>query len=171
MCKLASVTLVTYLGKQEYQLLELTQRPTPAAPGFLQPSALASPACRAPECKRPPTYIGGLCAQDWIRTSTPLPALRPEHSASTNFAIWASLICVSGSAKVKSFPDSPNSFWKKKPGFREEARLSITSAHYTDTLNSRRVSFRLVFRSVDALRWPMISAQGTWYSPAGNFLA
>ena len=28
-------------------------------------------------------------AQDWIRTSTPLPALRPEHSASTNFATWA----------------------------------------------------------------------------------
>jgi hypothetical protein len=29
------------------------------------------------------------CAQNWIRTSTPLRALRPEHSASTNFAIWA----------------------------------------------------------------------------------
>ncbi len=29
------------------------------------------------------------CAQDWIRTSTPLRALRPEHSASTNFATWA----------------------------------------------------------------------------------
>ncbi len=28
-------------------------------------------------------------AQDWIRTSTPLRALRPEHSASTNFATWA----------------------------------------------------------------------------------
>lgn len=28
-------------------------------------------------------------AQDWIRTSTPFPALRPEHSASTNFATWA----------------------------------------------------------------------------------
>ncbi len=28
-------------------------------------------------------------AQNWIRTSTPLRALRPEHSASTNFAIWA----------------------------------------------------------------------------------
>ena len=28
-------------------------------------------------------------ARDWIRTSTPLRALRPEHSASTNFAIWA----------------------------------------------------------------------------------
>ncbi|MCD6062658.1 MAG: hypothetical protein K0R82_569 [Flavipsychrobacter sp.] len=29
-------------------------------------------------------------AQDWSRTSTPLRALRPEHSASTNFATWAS---------------------------------------------------------------------------------
>ena len=28
-------------------------------------------------------------AQDWIRTSTPVKALRPEHSASTNFATWA----------------------------------------------------------------------------------
>src|SRR4026208_733900 len=28
-------------------------------------------------------------AQDWTRTSTPLRALRPEHSASTNFATWA----------------------------------------------------------------------------------
>ena len=34
-------------------------------------------------------------AQNWIRTSTPLQALRPEHSASTNFAIWATDI-VSG---------------------------------------------------------------------------
>lgn len=30
-----------------------------------------------------------LGARDWIRTSTPLPALRPEHSASTNFATRA----------------------------------------------------------------------------------
>ena len=29
------------------------------------------------------------CAQNWIRTSTSLRTLRPEHSASTNFAIWA----------------------------------------------------------------------------------
>ena len=28
-------------------------------------------------------------AQEWIRTITPLQALRPEHSASTNFATWA----------------------------------------------------------------------------------
>ena len=28
-------------------------------------------------------------AQDWIRTSTSLRTLRPEHSASTNFATWA----------------------------------------------------------------------------------
>ena len=34
--------------------------------------------------------LKGLCAQDWIRTSTSLRTLRPEHSASTNFATWAS---------------------------------------------------------------------------------
>ena len=28
-------------------------------------------------------------AQDWIRTSTSSRTLRPEHSASTNFATWA----------------------------------------------------------------------------------
>ncbi len=31
-------------------------------------------------------------AQDWIRTSTSLRTLRPEHSASTNFATWAFLV-------------------------------------------------------------------------------
>jgi hypothetical protein len=31
-------------------------------------------------------------AQDWIRTSTSLRTLRPEHSASTNFATWAIFI-------------------------------------------------------------------------------
>ena len=30
-----------------------------------------------------------ICAQDWIRTSTPFPALPPQGSASTNFATWA----------------------------------------------------------------------------------
>lgn len=30
-------------------------------------------------------------AQDWIRTSTSLRTLRPEHSASTNFATWAGI--------------------------------------------------------------------------------
>ena len=30
-----------------------------------------------------------ISAQDWIRTSTSLRTLRPEHSASTNFATWA----------------------------------------------------------------------------------
>ena len=28
-------------------------------------------------------------SKDWIRTSTPLPALPPQSSASTNFATWA----------------------------------------------------------------------------------
>ena len=31
----------------------------------------------------------GPCARDWIRTSTWFPTLRPEHSASTNFATRA----------------------------------------------------------------------------------
>ena len=32
---------------------------------------------------------GFFCARDWIRTSTSLRTLRPEHSASTNFATRA----------------------------------------------------------------------------------
>ncbi len=45
--------------------------------------------------KSPPMQAGDffvqefICAQDWIRTSTSLRTLRPEHSASTNFATWA----------------------------------------------------------------------------------
>ena len=39
--------------------------------------------------KAPQKPRGSVRAQDWIRTSTPLRALRPEHSASTNFATWA----------------------------------------------------------------------------------
>ncbi len=31
-------------------------------------------------------------AQDWIRTSTFFRTLRPEHSASTNFATWAAFL-------------------------------------------------------------------------------
>jgi hypothetical protein len=40
-----------------------------------------------------------LGAQDWIRTSTSLRTLRPEHSASTNFATWALLYSFSGTQK------------------------------------------------------------------------
>ena len=40
----------------------------------------------------PSTVVEGICAQNWIRTSTSLRTLRPEHSASTNFAIWALII-------------------------------------------------------------------------------
>ena len=35
---------------------------------------------------------GVLSAQEWIRTITSLRTLRPEHSASTNFATWAGII-------------------------------------------------------------------------------
>jgi hypothetical protein len=40
--------------------------------------------------KKPPRFHrGGFSARDWIRTSTWFPTLRPEHSASTNFATRA----------------------------------------------------------------------------------
>ena len=49
-------------------------------------------------------------AQDWIRTSTSLRTLRPEHSASTNFATWAgvfpiplSRITIGMGCKYKAF--------------------------------------------------------------------
>ncbi len=45
-----------------------------------------------------PAVCGGISfsAQEWIRTITPLQALRPEHSASTNFATWALIIRTKG---------------------------------------------------------------------------
>ena len=39
--------------------------------------------------KKQSSEISELCAQDWIRTSTPFPALPPQGSASTSFATWA----------------------------------------------------------------------------------
>jgi hypothetical protein len=42
------------------------------------------------KCKNPSTKLRGLRAQERIRTFTWFPTLRPEHSASTNFATWAS---------------------------------------------------------------------------------
>ncbi len=33
------------------------------------------------------------CAQNKTRTCTPKPALPPQSSVSTNFTIWASLLC------------------------------------------------------------------------------
>ena len=41
----------------------------------------------------------------------------------------------------------------------------------TGTPKSRSAALRLTLRSVDALRWPMMSAHGMWYSPAGNVFA
>ena len=42
-----------------------------------------------------------LSAQDWIRTSTSFRTLRPEHSASTNFATWATFLSVSDAANIE----------------------------------------------------------------------
>jgi hypothetical protein len=46
-----------------------------------------------------------LCARDWIRTSTWFPTLRPEHSASTNFATRAGGKCRAIQAKRKIPPE------------------------------------------------------------------
>lgn len=56
--------------------------------------------------------------------------------------------------------------------FRPKSKNSI-SYHvkeiYTATLCSLKASFNDVLRSVDSFLLPMIKAQGTWNSPAGNF--
>ena len=46
----------------------------------------------------------------------------------------------------------------------------VLSVIYTATLKSLNASFKLVLRSVLGLRFPIIKAQLTLYSPAGNFL-
>ena len=69
--------------------------------------------------KKPQTLGGnevshcGFGARDWIRTSTSLRTLRPEHSASTNFATRALLICVSGAANVGVKIQSTNNKFQK----------------------------------------------------------
>jgi hypothetical protein len=58
--------------------------------GLFYLSALANKFARV-EIKKPLCLRQrDLCARDWIRTSTWFPTLRPEHSASTNFATRAS---------------------------------------------------------------------------------
>ena len=42
-------------------------------------------------------------AQEWIRTITTLRMLRPEHSASTNFATWAGVIFQDGKYRKRTF--------------------------------------------------------------------
>ena len=63
-------------------------------------------------------------AQNWIRTSTSLRTLRPEHSASTNFAIWASH---KRTAKVKYYFKLPN---KKAAASSDEGLLFVCSRLY-----------------------------------------
>ena len=63
-------------------------------------------------------------ARDWIRTSTSLRTLRPEHSASTNFATRANFSSddlpvpkvLSGGANISEFLFSSNCISLKAPG-------------------------------------------------------
>ena len=41
------------------------------------------------QIKKPLCFAERLCAQDWIRTSTPFPAPPPQGGLSTNFNTWA----------------------------------------------------------------------------------
>ena len=78
--------------------------------------------------------------------------------------------------KTVRLPISPPGLWGngrqiyRKPGIHQIAAGFPGTWSQTATWKSRRASFRLVFRSVLGLRRPMISAQPTWYSPAGNRL-
>lgn len=71
------------------------------------------------------------------------------------------------------------SFWKMTLNFLRKTKFFLIYQHsfhlilfnesYTCTSNSLSASFRDVFVSVEVVRFPMISAQGTLYSPALNF--
>ena len=89
-----------------------------------------------------------ICARDWIRTSTSLRTLRPEHSASTNFATRA---------------------FESKLKIKNKINLYSIQDFYALTLKSLKASFKLVFLSVLSFLFPIINAQLTLYSPAGNF--
>ena len=51
---------------------------------------------------------------------------------------------------------------------RNHIIISLFESNQTATLCSRKASFKEVFKSVDSFLFPMINAQGTWKSPAGN---
>ena len=64
--------------------------PTPSAWAVVFPCSLLKASFQRSQRKTPlQLRWKGVCAQDWIRTSTPFPALPPQGSASTNFATWA----------------------------------------------------------------------------------
>jgi hypothetical protein len=61
-----------------------------------KPDPISIPTLSGTGKKNPASSEAGFaCAQDWIRTSTPLRALPPQSSASTNFATWALRGCKS----------------------------------------------------------------------------
>ena len=68
-------------------------------------------------------------AQDWIRTSTPFPALPPQGSASTNFATWAGLPTGGRGCKFKRFLHSRQS----ENGFLSPTQKKPTAAPHHGT--------------------------------------
>ena len=116
----------------------------------------------------------GICARDWIRTSTTFRMLPPEDSASTNFATRAELFEVRG-LMFNTHNPVPQAIWtaniRNQLTSNLKPRTSNLELNYTLTLKSLSASFKLVFRSVLGLRCPIINAQPTPNSPAGNFFA
>lgn len=97
--------------------------------------------------------------------------LRKASGSANSFKmVFARLLPWSASACMRlGFTDtSAISLNEKKLFSRVSSAMIRISIGYTATLCSLNASFSDVFRSVLSLRWPMISAQGTPYSPAGN---
>jgi hypothetical protein len=76
----------------------------PSALRFFAFIRFSKQAWNAHKCKNPSASLRGFCARDWIRTSTWFPTLRPEHSASTNFATRAGGKCRRIQGKEKMIP-------------------------------------------------------------------
>ena len=86
-----------------------------------------------------------------IKTGFVIEPARPEHDAELR-------------ALLRDTPMGDAMEQSQKSG-----SPSIRDGSYTTTPKSRSAALRLTFLSVVSLRWPMMSAQGTPISPAGNF--
>ena len=77
--------------------------------------------------------------------------------------------CVGKRSKAEPIKKRPR-VYRQAQDARGDSTLILVLFIYTLTLKSLSASFRLVFKSVLGLRWPIIRAQPTPNSPAGNFL-
>src|SRR5688572_5306181 len=122
------------------------------------------------QIKKPVSFADRLCARDWIRTSTTFRMLPPEDSASTNFATRAFGLKFEVRGFMSRFKlGVANIMNHLTSNLKPQTSNLKLQTIYTLTLKSLSASFKLVFRSVLGLRCPIMIAQPTPYSPAGNF--